>query len=560
MNDENNNVENVNNNEKETIQNIENNNIENNVVQNEMNQNIVKNQDSSNQNMQEQITTNNNSNDEDSDSVNLKRVKDLIIAIILSILVIYFGRTMILDGLNADGNNSIYEIENMFHSILNSFTAIIGFLGTIMLLAIIWVMYFTKPSRERIKARMNSKTRRTVRIVYVISYILIPTFIMLFIWWKIYDFLGNDVAHYNAWMNLKEVLDMTDERAGSDYEPSFIYKDKIYFYDSGHITKLNGEVVYYHKLYQMDLNGKHRKVISNSDKLKTGNFNFIYNDEVYFYSIKDNDYIVFNLKTKDIRNLDVGGSYVANSLKNNYIYVYNYTNTSNENNERYTNILLRKVNLDTNKTISEIKLDNIDGSIQIEDVFVDYKYGNIYYKLENKFDSLYIYKNDEIVYQVENDKIDKDNFTFLATTERYIYFTDKKIIYKVDIVNKVLEKEITNNFSNIERIDDGEGLNYFYDNKNIYYLDTDSDEFIQVLSDISGLPEKAQSVNNLIIFKGYEEKNYKNNKLRSIIVYDTQTKSKKQYDDIYKYYIEENYIYLLKYKDNNYVVDKVKLY
>lgn len=560
MNDENNNVQNVNNNEKETIQNIENNNVENNVVQNEMNQNIVKNQDSSNQNMQEQITTNNNSNDEDSDSVNLKRVKDLIIAIILSILVIYFGRSMILDGLNADGNNSIYEIENMFHSILNSFTAIIGFLGTIMLLAIIWVMYFTKPSREKIKARMNSKTRRTVRIVYVISYILIPTFIMLFIWWKIYDFLGNDVAHYNAWMNLKEVLDMTDERAGSDYEPSFIYKDKIYFYDSGHITKFNGEVVYYHKLYQMDLNGKHRKVISNSDKLKTGNFNFIYNDEVYFYSIKDNDYIVFNLKTKDIRNLDVGGSYVANSLKNNYIYVYNYTNTSNENNERYTNILLRKVNLDTNKTISEIKLDNIDGSIQIEDVFVDYKYGNIYYKLESKLDSLYIYKNDEIVYQVENDKIDKDNFIFLAATERYIYFTDKKIIYKVDIVNKVLEKEITNNFSNIERIDDGEGLNYFYDNKNIYYLDTDSDEFIQVLSDISGLPEKAQSVNNLIIFKGYEEKNYKNNKLRSIIVYDTQTKSKKQYDDIYKYYIEENYIYLLKYKDNNYVVDKVKLY
>ena len=560
MNDENNNVENVNNNEKETIQNIENNNVENNAVQNEMNQNIVKNQDSSNQNMQEQITTNNNSNDEDSDSVNLKRVKDLIIAIILSILVIYFGRSMILDGLNTDGNNSIYEIENMFHSILNSFTAIIGFLGTIMLLAIIWVMYFTKPSRERIKARMNSKTRRTVRIVYVISYILIPTFIMLFIWWKIYDFLGNDVAHYNAWMNLKEVLDMTDERAGSDYEPSFIYKDKIYFYDSGHITKFNGEVVYYHKLYQMDLNGKHRKVISNSDKLKTGNFNFVYNDEVYFYSIKDNDYIVFNLKTKDIRNLDVGGSYVANSLKNNHIYVYNYANTSNENNERYANILLRKVNLDTNKTISEIKLDNIDGSIQIEDVFVDYKYGNIYYKLESKLDSLYIYKNDEIVYQIENDEIDKDNFTFLAATERYIYFTDKKIIYKVDIVNKILEKEITNNFSNIERIDDGGGLNYFYDNKNIYYLDTDSDEFIQVLSDISGLPEKVQSVNNLIIFKGYEEKNYKNNKLRSIIVYDTQTKSKKQYDDIYKYYIEENYIYLLKYKDNNYVVDKVKLY
>ena len=560
MNDENNNAENVNNNEKETIQNIENNNVENNVVQNEMNQNIVKNQDSSNQNMQEQITTNNNSNDEDSDSVNLKRVKDLIIAIILSILVIYFGRSMILDLLAEIDTNSNHDFADILNSFLYFGSSVFQFVGTIGLLIFIWVMYFTKPSRERIKARMNSKTRRKVRIVYVISYILIPTFIMLFIWWKIYDFLGNDVAHYNAWMNLKEVLDMTDERAGSDYEPSFIYKDKIYFYDSGHITKFNGEVVYYHKLYQMDLNGKHRKVISNSDKLKTGNFSFIYNDEVYFYSIKDNDYIVFNLKTKDIRNLDVGGSNVANSLKNNHIYVYNYTNTSNENNERYTNILLRKVNLDTNKTISKIKLDNIDGSIQIEDVFVDYKYGNIYYKLENKFDSLYIYKNDEIVYQVENDKIDKDNFTFLAATEGYIYFTDKKIIYKVDIVNKILEKEITNNLSNIERIDDGEGLNYFYDNKNIYYLDTDSDEFIQVLSDISGLPEKAQSVNNLIIFKGYEEKNYKNNKLRSIIVYDTQTKSKKQYDDIYKYYIEENYIYLLKYKDNNYVVDKVKLY
>lgn len=317
-------------------------------------------------------------------------------------------------------------------------------------------MYFTKPSREKIKARMNPKTRRRVRIVYVISYILIPTFIMLFIWWKIYDFLGNDVTHYSAWMNLKEVLDMTDEGVGKYYEPYFIYKDKIYFYDSGHITKFNGEVVYYHKLYQMDLNGKHRKIISNSDKLKTGDFSFIYNDEVYFYSIKDNDYVVFNLKTKDIRNLDVGGSYVTNSLKNNHIYVYNYVNTSNENNERYANILLRKVNLDTNKTISEIKLDNIDVSIQENDIFIDYKYGNIYYKLEGQADSLYIYKNDEIVYQIEDDKIDKDNFTFLAVTEKNIYFTDKKIIYKVDIVNKTLEKEITNNFDDIKGIYNGE--------------------------------------------------------------------------------------------------------
>lgn len=546
MNDENNNVQNVNNNEKETIQNIENNNVENNAVQNEMNQNI-----------QEQITTNSNSNDEDSDTVNLKRVKDLIIAIILSILVIYFGRSMILDLLADIDTNSNHDFADILNSFLYFGSSFFQFVGIIGLLIFIWVMYFTKPSRERIKARMNPKTRRRVRIVYVISYILIPTFIMLFIWWKIYDFLGNDVAHYRAWMNLKEVLDMTDERAGKYYKPYFIYKDKIYFYDSGHITKFNGEVAYYHKLYQMDLNGKHRKIISNSDKLKTGDFSFIYNDEVYFYSIKDNDYVVFNLKTKDIRNLDVGGSYVANSLKNNHIYVYNYVNTSNENNEQYTNILLRKVNLDTNETVSEIKLDNIDDSIQENDIFIDYKYGNIYYKLEGQDDFLYIYKNDEIVYQIEDDKIDKDNFTFLAVTEKNIYFTDKKIIYKVDIVNKTLEKEITNNFNDIKGIYNKEGLNYFYDNKNIYYLDTDSDEFIQVLSDISGLPEKVQSVNNLIIFKGYEEKN---NKLRSIIVYDTQTKNKKQYDDVYKYYIEENYIYLLKYSDNNYVVDKVKLY
>lgn len=546
MNDENNNVQNVNNNEKETIQNIENNNVENNAVQNEMDQN-----------MQEQTTTNINSNDKDNDTVNHRRVKDLIIAIILSILVIYFGRSMILDLLAETDTNSNYNFADILNSFLYFGSSFFQFIGIIGLLIFIWVMYFTKPSRERIKARMNSKTRRRVRIVYVISYILIPAFIMLFIWWKIYDFLGNDVAHYSTWMNLKEVLDMTDERGGEYYEPYFIYKDKIYFYDSGHITKFNGEIVHYYKLYQMDLNGKHRKIISNSEKLKTGDFSFIYNDEVYFYSIKDNDYVVFNLKTKDIRNLDVGGSYVANSLKNNHIYVYNYVNTSNENNEQYANILLRKVDLDTNKTISEIKLDNIDGSIQENDIFIDYKYGNIYYKLEGQTDSLYIYKNDEIVYQIEDDKIDKDNFTFLAVTEKYIYFTDKKIIYKVDIVNKTLEKEITNNFNDIKGIYNGEGLNYFYDNKNIYYLDTDSDEFIQVLSDISGLPEKVQSVNNLIIFKGYEEKN---NKLRSIIVYDMQTKNKKQYDDVYKYYIEENYIYLLKYSDNNYVVDKVKLY
>lgn len=119
MNDENNNVQNVNNNEKETIQ------------------NIVKNQDPSNQNMQVQITTNNNSNDEDSDTVNLNRVKDLIIAIILSILVIYFGRTIILDLLAEIDTNSNHDFADILNSFLYFGSSVFQFVGTIGLLIFI---------------------------------------------------------------------------------------------------------------------------------------------------------------------------------------------------------------------------------------------------------------------------------------------------------------------------------------------------------------------------------------------------------------------------------------
>lgn len=151
MNDENNNVQNVNNNEKETIQNIENNNVENNVVQNEMNQNIVKNQDLSNQNMQEQITTNNNSNDEDSDTVNLKRVKDLIIAIILSILVIYFGRSMILDLLAEIDTNSNHDFADILNSFLYFGSSVFQFVGTIGLLIFIWECILLSRQEKELK-------------------------------------------------------------------------------------------------------------------------------------------------------------------------------------------------------------------------------------------------------------------------------------------------------------------------------------------------------------------------------------------------------------------------
>ena len=63
-------------------------------------------------------------------------------------------QSMILDLLAEIDTNSNHDFADILNSFLYFGSSVFQFVGTIGLLIFIWVMYFTKPSRERIKARI----------------------------------------------------------------------------------------------------------------------------------------------------------------------------------------------------------------------------------------------------------------------------------------------------------------------------------------------------------------------------------------------------------------------
>lgn len=501
------------------------------------------------------INTNNENNIVEPEA---KKKSGLFIPILLSVIVGFIGFSVSYQKLfvaNPRTGNELDIISNIFG---DTFTGIITFINTLVLLLIIWVFHLGVIIKRRIDSKASPKAKKVIKVVAVLLFIFC---LFEFTINKIkYDNKHSGVKNYNL-MTLKEILNKVP--SSTFYDSSsyyFIYKDKIYFYDFGYEDKLTSlddpdEPTFYDKLYQMDLNGKNKKVISEDGKLRFTKFEFIYNDEAYFHSNSGDYYGKINLKTYKITDLCdkiPTGIYQKYMFNDNYKFFY-----ENDYNNEEPYVLFRKNNINTKETISEVRVKR---KVDPSHVIFDYDYGNLYYIGDlpgSYFRIQSIYKNNDEIYRFNETEYNDFGFQILAFLEDYIYIINNRVIYKIDTINNT-RQVISEDYTEISRIDNLSGLNYYYENEKIYYLDTENDEFVEMLDNVKTPISNVYKANDLLIFTGEVDRLY--DKSGTVIVYNKNTKDKKIYENVHKVNLEDNYMYLVQDKKDNYVVNKIKLY
>ena len=487
------------------------------------------------------ISSINNTSLDNSKSTNMNILKK--ICMVLSIIVAIIG-----GGIGIFSIIASYTMDSIefFGPLLNIFAflgGIVFFIYTGIIIGVIWIIYGIIKFISNFYTKLSTTNKKIFKIflIIVIVLLLIVSF---------------SIKKYNY--DNKNLMEVLNEPPDYDFYDKttyyFIYKDKIYYYKldpNSNFTK------YYDRLFVMNLDGTNNKKLAETDELRYAIFYFVYNDEAYYYTTYYDENKKINLKTGEINSLGTNDIYLAKTLNNGIIYSFIDNAIAGDS---YS--IFKKIDIKNNKTISEVKTKySMAGNVY----YFDYDGGNIYY-LED-FYSKYpsIYKNNEIIYEfTEYDRYDFPKIEFIAVNNDYIYFKQNNDIYKLSISNKSIEKELSNDLSDIKRISSGNNTdNYFYSNKKIYSFDMKKDTFELVISNIEKQPEYIYNINNNLIFientdnmKYYSE----TDNLGSVVIYNKLNSNTEIFDNIRKVSFDEEYMYLLKQTDNNYSVKKIKLY
>ncbi len=154
--------------------------------------------------------------------------------------------------------------------------------------------------------RFVIKHTKIVIVIFLISSIL---------WFISLDniYLPNNISIgniNNPQTTFQDILSM-NEGSNKVTNSFFIHNDKIYAYifQKSHYNDYGDE------FFVVDLQGKNKKVISNSDKMRLAQFIYIDNDEAYYYTMFTNSINKINLETGDISiifEIKVDGGYAVN--------------------------------------------------------------------------------------------------------------------------------------------------------------------------------------------------------------------------------------------------------
>lgn len=487
------------------------------------------------------ISSINNINLDNSKSTNKNILKKLctVLSIIVTILGCGIGVFSIITSFTMDSTEFFGPLLNIF----SFFGGIVCLLYTVVIVAAIWIIYGIIKLIGKFYTKLSPNKKEIFKLVLIIAvaFLFIASFSIK--------------KHNYDSKNLAEVLNEPPSYEFYDNTTYyFIYKDKIYYYKLEHnssFTKL------YDKLFVMNLDGTNNKKLAETDELRYATFYFVYNDEAYYYTTYYSENKKINLKTGEIKSLGTNDIYLAKTLNNGMVYSFLDNDIAED---EYS--VFKKIDIKNNKTISEVKTKY---SMAGDKYFFDYDGGNIYYLEDyySKFPS--IYKNNQIIYEfTEYDRYKFPKIEFIAVNSNYIYFKQNDIIYKLDIDNKSIEKELSNSLNDIKRISSGNNTdNYFYSDKKIYSFDMEKNAFELVVSDIEKQPEYIYNINNKLIFtentdnvKYYSE----TDNLGSVVVYNKLNKNTEKFDNIRKVSFDEKYMYLLYQSNNNYSVKKIKLY
>lgn len=486
------------------------------------------------------ISSINNTNLDNSKSTNKNILKK--ICIVLSIIVAIVGSGIGIFSIITSFTMDSIEFFGPLLNIFVFFGGIAFFIYTGIIIGVIWIIYGIIKLINKFYKKLSTNNKKIFKIILiiVIALLLIVSFSI-----KKYNYNNK---------NLMEVLN--DPPSYEFYDNTtyyFIYKDKIYYYKLEHnssFTKL------YDRLFVMNLDGTNNKKLAETDELRYATFYFVYNDEAYYYTTYYNENKKINLKTEEINSLGTNDIYIAKTLNNGIVYSFIDNAIAGD---AYS--IFKKIDIKNNKTISEIKTKY---SMAGNEYYFDYDGGNIYYLEDFYSKHPSIYKNNEIIYEfTEYDRYKFPEIEFIAVNNNYIYYKQNDTIYKLNINNKSIEKELDIDLKDIKRISSGNNTdNYFYSNKNIYSFDINKDTFELVISNIEKQPEYIYNINNKLIFtentdniKYYSE----TDNLGSVLIYNKLNNSTEKIDDIRKVSFDEEYMYILYQSNNNYSVKKIKL-
>ena len=486
------------------------------------------------------ISSINNTNLDNSKSTNKNILKK--ICIVLSIIVAIVGSGIGIFSIITSFTMDSIEFFGPLLNIFVFFGSIAFFIYTGIIIGVVWIIYGIIKLINKFYKKLSTNNKKIFKIILiiVIALLLIVSFLI-----KKYNYNNK---------NLMKVLN--DPPSYEFYDNTtyyFIYKDKIYYYKLEHnssFTKL------YDILFVMNLDGTNNKKLAETDELRYATFYFVYNDEAYYYTTYYNENKKINLKTGEINSLGTNDIYIAKTLNNGIVYSFIDNAIAGD---EYS--IFKKIDIKNNKTISEIKTKY---SMAGNEYYFDYDGGNIYYLEDFYSKHPSIYKNNEIIYEfTEYDRYKFPEIEFIAVNNNYIYYKQNDTIYKLNINNKSIEKELDIDLKDIKRINSGNNTdNYFYSNKNIYSFDINKDTFELVISNIEKQPEYIYNINNKLIFtentdniKYYSERD----NLGSVLIYNKLNNSTEKIDDIRKVSFDGEYMYILYQSNNNYSVKKIKL-
>jgi energy-coupling factor transporter transmembrane protein EcfT len=310
--------------------------------------------------------------------------------------------------------------------------------------------------------------------------LFVPTFclIIIILGIFIYTIVENELSYRPA-NNINEIISDNKDDYDEDEDNSnqndkieyFIHNDKLYYYQYKE-SYYNGEKGI---LFKAELDGTNSKKVCELDLGSNFEYNFIYNNEVFYTTrIYDeekhsnvNSLKRLNLnncqdETITIEDSEAQGEweYLLESKTEDKVVINDYY--IGKRSTRLYNFDI-KYNLINSTNVVTNKFNNY---------YIDYKNLDIYYikNSDNKLAS--IYKNDDLILKLNY----KEELKIFCYKNNYLYLYDEDNIYKINLEKKELEETILNNYDSITKVDSLFD-DLFYIDGDLYRFNTDTNKF-----------------------------------------------------------------------------------
>ena len=393
------------------------------------------------------------------------------------------------------------------------------------ILIIIWGLYFL------IKGTMFFYKKKKV---YGILFIVLVLFALSFLEYKrVKSFFVSD-------------FDTVVSDFDSNEKGYLVYDNKIYYYSSvnveppGMLLKMFLDDYSQDGINSINIDGSDNKMLctnlNDEEYVSEMYMHFIIDGELYYSDYRQSNEFYsdgtvginkkINLDTCKITDLTSEYRIIPNTRRDNIIYMYGGSDSD---------LSIVKYDLNKNRVVDVVHT-NADLFIDYN-AKIDYDNFNIYYSLEDDENPI-IYKNDEMIYQSENDA---ELFIFLISDD-YLFFYDDDTIYQMDLnTNEIVAKK-DNHFKDIYTIFSDSNDNYFIADDVIYNYDKDLDDFrkINELSDEAYI-KNVYHYGDKVLFLG---------DMRYSILYDKSNNEVKEYSDSYFDY-DDNVIHVITYNDES---------